>query len=94
MQAQLTGIVGAIERTVLRAGGGVGAERGVPGVAGVAVVASASRVQPAPVGVEDDRALLGLAVVLAGALLNRELRVALRGKRADLLAVRDGEERE
>ena len=82
-----TSVVGTIDRAVPRTGGGVGAERGVPGVAGVAVVAARGGVEPAPVGVEHDGALLGLAVAAGRALLDGQAGVILGRERADLLAV-------
>ncbi len=44
---------------------------------------------PTPVGVEDDRVVLGRAAVRARAPLHRQLRVRLGGERAGPLAVRD-----
>ena len=89
-----TSVVSTIEGAVPRTSVGVGAQRRVPGVAGVAVVATARGVEPAPVRVEDDGVVLGLAVVLPRALLDGEARVVLRRERADLLAVRDSDEGE
>ncbi len=52
------GIVRTIERAVLRARRIVGARRGVPLIAGVAVSVVVGNVEPAPVGVKDDRTRL------------------------------------
>ena len=80
-------VVSTVDGAVLRALDGVGADGGVPGVAGVAVVASAGRMEPAPVRVEHDGVLLRLAVVAGRALLDRQAGVVLRRERADLLTV-------
>ena len=82
-----TSVVSTIEGAVPRTSVGVGAQRRVPGVAGVAVGATARGVQPTPVGVEHDGALLRLAVVGRRALLDGQAGVAFCRERADLLAV-------
>lgn len=58
-QIRRTSVVSTVERAVRGTGGRVGAERRVPGVAGVAVGAAGDVVEPTPVGVEDDGALQG-----------------------------------
>lgn len=58
-QIRRTSVVSTVERAVGGTGGRVGAERRVPGVAGVAVSAARDIVEPTPVGVEDDGALQG-----------------------------------
>ena len=52
------GVVDAVDDAVLGAGGGVGAEVGVPLVAGVAVGGRARLVGPPPVRVQDYEAVL------------------------------------
>ena len=94
MYRELTAVVSTVEGAVLRACHWVGAERCIPGVAGVAVGRAASGVEPTPVGVEHDGALLGLAVVLGRALRDGDAGVVLRRQRADLLGVSGRQEGE
>lgn len=70
--ASHTGVISAIEGAVLRARRRVGAQRGVPLVAGVAVVAAVHGMEPAPVGVEDNGMVLGRTALSCRALLDGE----------------------
>ena len=87
-------VVCAVEGTVLRTSGGVGADARVPRIAGVAVGVAASGVQPTPVGVENDGSAQGLASAGRRALLRGQLRVVLGGLSSSLLSVCDGEQGE
>ena len=90
-----TRVVGTVESAVGRTGNTVGAESGIPGVSSVAVGGSRGRVEPAPVGVEDDLAGgLGSTPATGGALLPGQGRVGLSRKSADLLTAHHGDERE
>ncbi len=90
-----TRVVGTVESAVGRTGDTVGAESGVPGVSGVAVGGSSGRVEPAPVGVEDDLAGgLGSTSAAGGALLPGPGQVGLGRKSTDLLTAHHGDERE
>ena len=84
-------VVGAIKSTVLRARGAIRAERGVPGIAGIAVGISAGGMQPSPVGIEHDRGGLGHATSGLGALLRTEFGMHLSSVGADLLCADSGE---
>ena len=90
----LTGVVSTVESAVRCARRGVRAERGVPGVAGIAVGAATDVVEPTPVRVEHDGTLESLAASARRALLDTELRVGLSGERAHLLTVGNRKERE
>jgi hypothetical protein len=78
-------VVGAIESAVAGASLGVLADGGVPGVAGVAVGVATLVVDPAPVGVDGDLAVLVRAGAGARALGPSHLGMGLGGLGADLL---------
>jgi len=79
-------VVCAVKSTVGSACLTVGAERRVPFVAGVAVGEVLCGVEPTPVGIEDDGALLGCAATSRATFLPAELRVTFSRIIADLLA--------
>lgn len=86
-------VVRTVKSAVRSAGRVVGAQAGVPGVAGVAVGVASGGVEPAPVGIEDDRGL-DVRATAGRALLRRELGVHLGGVGANLLAEGHGGEGE
>lgn len=89
------GVVGTIDSAVCSTGGGVRANRGVPGVASVTVGGRASFVDPAPVGVESNRTSgLTNAATGGGTFLPGKSWVGLRRVGTDLLTKCDGEEGE
>lgn len=69
------GVVGAVESAVGGTSLAIGAKRGVPGAASVAVVVTVLHVKPAPVGVEGDLCLKGSARASSSALLDGKRRV-------------------
>lgn len=84
-------VVGAIDGTVLGTESGGRTELGVPGTSGVAVVETGGGVQPAPIGIKNDRGLLVGTATGGGALCPGELGMNLRSQGANLLG-RNGEE--
>lgn len=85
-----SGVVSTIKSAVGSASGWVRAERGVPGVTIVAVGSTGGSVKPAPVGIEDNRVLLGNTATRLGALLGGDLWVGLSGEGTDLLSSGEG----
>lgn len=80
-----TGVISTFQSAVCGAIDIVGAVRGVPGVASVAVGIATDVVDPSPVRVKDDRSGLGGAGSGGGTFLECERRVDLRHTGADLL---------
>lgn len=86
-------VVSTVDGAVLGAGHTVGADGGVPGVAGVAVGVTAGGMEPAPVGVEHDGGVHSCATALS-TFLRAHFGVGLGGECAGLLAVHHREEGE
>lgn len=88
------GVAGALKSAVGSTSGGVvrRAERGIPGVTGVAVGRAGSRMKPAPVGVDGDRPVLVSAATSDSALLPGDGGVNLWRQGADLLGSSNGKE--
>lgn len=78
-------VVSTVEGTVGGALLGVGADGGVPFVARIAVRVASLVVDPAPVGIDGDLAVLGRARTAGAALLPGHLRVCLGCRGAHLL---------
>ena len=78
----------------LRTSDGVWTNARVPGVAGVAVRVTGSRVDPTPVGVKHNRALESLAAAALRALLDSEGRVGFSREGTGLLSRSNSEESE
>lgn len=83
-------VSGTIERAVRGAGHIVGTDRGVPLVASVAVGGAGGRVHPAPIGINDHRAVISSAAATAGAGLPGQRRMRLSGVGSNLLSIGSG----
>ena len=85
-------VVCTIDSTVLSARSGVSTKGSIPSVTGVAVGVSTGGVEPTPVSVEGDSAVLGGASSTRSALLNADLGVGLSSLSTSLLTVNGREE--
>jgi hypothetical protein len=88
-----TSVVSTIKCAVLGTCGTVGAQGGVPSVAGIAVGETAGGVEPTPVRIEDDRSLCGRTTTALRAFLRGEFRMGFCHIGADLLSAHGGEKR-
>lgn len=88
-----TRVVSTLQSAVACACCGIGAELRIPGVSGVAVGVASFRVEPTPVGVEDDLGLLSSATA-GGTPLGGQGRVDFRGIGSNQLAFDAREDRE
>lgn len=86
-------VVSTLQSAVACACGGIGAELCIPGVSGVTVGVASFRVEPAPVGVEDDLSLLSSATA-GGTPLGGQGRVGFRDIGSNQLAFDASEDRE
>ena len=86
-------VLGTIDGAVGSASRCVWAERGIPGVSGVAVGIARGGMEPAPVSVEDDGTGNVGAATARGALGPAHGRVDLSLLSADLLGIGDGKDR-